>query len=252
MPFAVTQIDLGIIILSEGSPRKTNIIWHHLSSLFIFLGSKITADGDCSYEIKRLLLLGRKSYDKHRQHVKKQRNYFANKSSSSQSYGFSGSQVWMWEFDHKESWVLKNWCFWTLVLESPLDCKEIKPANHKGNQSLNIHWKDWCWSWSCNTLATWHKEMTHWKRPWWWARSKAGGEVDKGGWCGWMASSTRWTWVWVSSRSWWCTGKPGVLQSMGLQRVGHDWVTELITYLWNLRRWYNELITYMGKESEKE
>ena len=81
----------------------------------------------------------KKSYDKPRQHIKKQRHYFANKCPSSQSYGFSSSHVWMWELDHKESWVLKNWCFWTVVLEktleSTLDCKEIKPVNPKGNQS---------------------------------------------------------------------------------------------------------------------
>ena len=93
---------------------------------------------------------------------------------------------------------------------------------------LNIHWKDWCWSWNSNTLATWCKELTHWKRLWCWERLKAGGEGDDRGWDGWMASLTRWTWVWVSSWSWWWIGKPCVLQSMGLQRVGHDWVTEPI------------------------
>ena len=80
-----------------------------------------------------------KSYDQSRQHIKKQRNYFANKGPSSQSYGFSSSHAWMWELDHKESWVLKIWCFWTVILEktleSPLDCKEIKPVSPKGNQS---------------------------------------------------------------------------------------------------------------------
>ena len=100
---------------------------------FIFLGSKITADGDCSHEIKRRLLLGRKSYDKPSQHIKKQRYYFADKVPSNQSYGFSSSHVWLWELYHKESWAPKNWCFWTMVLEktleSPLDCKEIKPVN---------------------------------------------------------------------------------------------------------------------------
>ena len=100
---------------------------------FIFLGSKITADGDCSHEIKRCLLLGRKA----RQHIKKQRHYFAHKSPSSQGYGFSSSHVWMWELDYKEGSALKNWCFWTEVLaktlESPLDCKEIKPVNPKIN-----------------------------------------------------------------------------------------------------------------------
>ena len=90
---------------------------------------------------------------------------------------------------------------------------------------LNLHWKDWCWN--SNTLATWYKELTHWKRLWCWERWKAGGEGDDRGWDGWMASLAWWTWVWASSRSWWWTGKPGVLQSMGSQRVGHDWATEL-------------------------
>ena len=89
-----------------------------------------------------------------------------------------------------------------------------------------MHWKDWCWSWNFNLLATWYKELTHWKRPWCWERLKAGGEGDNRGWDGWMAS-TQWTWVWASSRSSWWTGRPGVLQSMGLQGVVHDWVTEL-------------------------
>jgi len=88
---------------------------------------------------------------------------------------------------------------------------------------LNIHWEHWCWSWNSNTLATWCEELTHWKRPWCWERLKVEGEGDDRGWDGWMASPTQWTWVCISSGSWWWTGKPGVLQSMGLQR---DW-TEL-------------------------
>ena len=103
----------------------------------LFLGSRITASGDYSHEIKTLAPW-KKSYDKPRQHIKKQRYYFANKGPSSQSYGFSSSHVWMWELDHKESWVLKNWCFWTAVLEKtlegPLDYKEVKPVHPKGNQ----------------------------------------------------------------------------------------------------------------------
>ena len=87
---------------------------------------------------------------------------------------------------------------------------------------LNIHWKDWCWSWNSNTLATWCNELTHWKRHWCWKRLKAGGEGDGRGWDGWMASPTQWTWVWVNSGSWWWTGRPGVLQFMGSQRVGHN------------------------------
>ena len=142
------------------------------------------------------------------------------------------SHVRMWELSHKESWVSRNWCFWTVVLEkaleSPLDCKEIQPVNSKGNQSwIVIGRTDWCWSWSSNTLATWCKELTHWKRPWCWERLKTSGEGENRGWNDWMASLTRWTWVWASSGYWWWTGKPGVLQSMGWQRVGHNWATEL-------------------------
>ena len=77
------------------------------------------------------------------------------------------------------------------------------------------------------TLATWCKELTHWKRPWRWERLKVGGEGDDRGWDGWMSSPTQWTWVWVNSGRWWWTRKPGMLQSMGSQRVGHDWATEL-------------------------
>ena len=104
------------------------------------LSSKITADGDCSHEIKRRLLLGRKVMTNLDSILKKQRHYFANKGLSCQGYGFSSSHVWMWELDYKESWAPKNWCFWTVVLEktleSPLDCKEIQPVHHpKGGQS---------------------------------------------------------------------------------------------------------------------
>ena len=92
---------------------------------------------------------------------------------------------------------------------------------------LNIHWKDWCWSWNSNTLATWCEELTHLKRPWCWERLKAEGEGDDRGWDDWVALPIWWTWVWASPGSWWWTGKPGMLQSMRLQRVGQDWATEL-------------------------
>ena len=148
-----------------------------------------------------------KSYEKYRQHIKKQRHYFANKDLSSQSYGFACSHVWMWDLDHKEKWVLKNWCFWTVVLaktlESPLDCK-IKSGNPKGNQYWvfigSVHW---FWSWSSKPLATLCDKLPHWKRPWCWERLKAGGEVDNRRWDGWMASLTRWMWVWASFGRWW-------------------------------------------------
>ena len=92
---------------------------------------------------------------------------------------------------------------------------------------LGVPWRDWCWSWNSNTLATWCEELSHLKRPWCWEGLRAGGEGDDRGWDGWMASPTQWTWIWVGSRSWCWTGKPGVLQLMGSQKVGHDWVTEL-------------------------
>ena len=106
---------------------------------FIFGGLKITADGNCTHEIKRHLLLGRKAMTQPSQHITKQRHYFANSGPSSQSYGFSSSHVQMWKLDYKENWAPKNWCFWTVVLEktleNPLDYKEIKPVHPKRNQS---------------------------------------------------------------------------------------------------------------------
>ena len=133
----------------------------------------------------------------------------------------------MWELDYKESWVPKSWWFWTEALEktlgTPLDCKEIQPVYPKGNQSLILEGL----LLKLNTLATWWEELTPWKRPWCWERLKVGEEENDRGWDGWMASLTQWTWVRASSRRRWNTGKPGMLQSRGSQRVGHDWATEL-------------------------
>ena len=117
---------------------------------------------------------------------------------------------------------------WTVVmkktLESPLDCKEIQPVHHRGNQS-------WIFIGRTDAEAEiailWPPDAKNWLIWWCWERLKAGGEGDSRGWDGWMASSTQWTWVWVNSRTWWWTGKPGVLQSRGLQRVGHNWETEV-------------------------
>ena len=92
---------------------------------------------------------------------------------------------------------------------------------------LGVHWKGWCWSWYSNTLATLCEELTHWKRPWCWEGLWAGGEGENRGWDGWMASLTQWTWVWINSWSWWWTGRPSMLQFMGLQRVRHDLLTEI-------------------------
>ena len=104
---------------------------------------------------------------------------------------------------------------------------------------LGIYWKDWCWSCNSNTLATWWEELTYLKRPWCWER--LGGEGDDRGWDGWMASLTQWTWAWASSGSWWWTGRHGVLQSMGSQRVGHDWATELNWGSWHYLRNLGEI-----------
>ena len=105
---------------------------------FLFLGSKITADGDYSHEIKTIATW-KKSSMTNLDSIKKQRHYFSDKDPSSQGYGFSSGHVGMWELDYKESWTLKNWCFQTVVLEktleSPLDCREIQPVHPKGNQS---------------------------------------------------------------------------------------------------------------------
>ena len=173
----------------------------------------------------------KKSYDKPRQHIRKQRCYFGNKGPSSQTYGFSTSHVWMWELDYKESWVLKNWCFWTVVmektLECPLDCKEIQPVHPKGDQSWVFIGRTHV---EAETPILWPpdgKSWLIWKDPDSGKDSKAGGEGDDRGWDGWMTSLTQWTWVWVNSRSWWWTGRPGVLRFMGSQRVGHNWATEL-------------------------
>ena len=190
----------------------------------------------------------KESYDQPRQHIKKQRHYFAEKGLSCQSYGFSSSRVWMWELDCKESWAQKNGCFWTVVLEktleSPLHHKEIKPVHPKGNQSWIFIGRTDA---EAKTPVLWPPDSKNWlwKRPWCWERLKAGGEEDDRGWDSWMASPTQWTWVWVNSRSWWWTRKPVVLQSMGSQRDGHDWVTELMdlgvikpTDVIGTRNWY--------------
>ena len=159
--------------------------------------------------------------------MKKQRHCFADKGPSSQSYGFPSSHVWIWELDHKESWVPKNWCIWTVVLEkileSPLDCK-IKPVNPKGNQTLysleGLMLKLKLQYFGHLMRRTHSLEKTL-------VLGKTEGKGNDRGWDGWMASLTQWTGVSASSGSWWWTGKPGVLQSMGLQRVRQDWATEL-------------------------
>ena len=189
---------------------------------FIFLGSKITADGDCSHEIKRCWILGGKAM-KNLDNILKSRDI-----TLPTKVHIAKAMVFPVVMYGCESWTIKQaecqridafelWC-WGRLLRVPWTARR---SNQSRKSVLNIHWKDWCWS--SNTLATWCKELTHWKRPWRWERLKAEGDGDDRGQYGWMASSTQWTWVWASSSRWWWTGKPGMLPFMGLQRVRHDW-----------------------------
>ena len=206
---------------------------------FILGGSKITADGDCSHEIKRHLLLGRKTISNLDSILKSRDITLPTKDH------LVKAMVFLVVMYGCESWTIKK-----TERQRKLSVKEMMllncsvgedsweslglqedPTGQSWRKSvLDINWKDRCWSWNSNTLATWCEELTHWKRPWCWERLKVGGEGDDRGWGGWMASLSRWSWVWVSSGRWQRTGKPGMTdgwQSIGSQRVGHNWVTEL-------------------------
>ena len=142
----------------------------------------------------------------------------------------------MLELKYKESWVLKNWRFWTVMLEktleSPLGCKEIQPVNPKGVQSWVFIGRT---DVEAETPIPWPPDgkgrQTHWKRPWCWERLKAGGEGDDRGWDGWMASPTQSTWVWVNSGSWWRTGRPAMLWSMGVTK-SRTWLSDWTELNW--------------------
>ena len=200
---------------------------------FIWVGSKITTDGDCSHEIKRHLLLGRK-YEQPRQHIKKQRHYFSNKGPSSQSYGFSSSHIWKLELEYKESWVVKNLCFWTVVvgkiLESPLDFKEIKPVNPKGNQSwifigttdvepeTSIIWlhdgKNWLTGKDPNPGKDWRQE-----------EKRLTNEMV--GYYRWL-NGHKFEWVSGAGDGLWCLA---CCSPWGLKESWHNWATELNWYI---------------------
>ena len=155
--------------------------------------------------------------------------------------------VWaMWELDYKESWAPRNWCFWTVVLEktleSPLDSKEIQPVHPKRCQSWIFIGRTDA---EAETPILWSPDVKNWligkdpdvRKDW--RREEKG---NNRGWDGWTASPNQWTWVWVNSRSWWWIGRPGVLQSMGSQRVRHGRATELNwTDIWS--RLFNWLVT---------
>ena len=210
---------------------------------FSFLGSKITADGDCSHEIKRHLRLGRKVMTNLDSILKSRDTTLSTKVHLVKAMVFP--VVMMWELDDKESWALKNWCFWTVVWRRLL---RIPWTTRRSNQSIlkeispEYSLKGLMLKLKLQYLAIWWEELTHLKKCWCSERLTAGGEEDDKGWDGWMASLTQWTWVWVNYGSWWWTGWPGVLWFMGSQRVRHDWVTEL-NWMWLQRlqnlKWSN-------------
>ena len=196
---------------------------------FIFLGSKITADGDWSHEIKTHLLLERKLLT-NLAYLKAETLLCQQRSIWSRLWFFQWScvdvRVGLWRKLSAEKLMLLN-CG---VGEDSWESLGLQgdPTRLSWRRSvLGVHWKDWCWSWNSNTLATSWEELTHWKRPWCWEGLEAGREGDNRERDGWMASPTGWAWVWVNSRSWWWIGRTGVLRFMGSQRVEHDWATEL-------------------------
>ena len=199
---------------------------------FGFLDSKVTADGDCSHEIKIRLLLGRKVMTNLDSILKSRDITLPTKVRLVKAMVFPvvmyGCEIWtVKKAEHRKTDAFELWC-WRRLSRVPWTARRsASPSWRRSVLGDWTDWKDWCWSWNSNTLATSCEELTHWKRPLCWEGLRAGGQGDNSGWDGWMASLTRWTWVWVSSGSWWWTGRPGVLQFMGLQRVRHDWATEL-------------------------
>ena len=201
----------------------------------IFWDSKITADGDCSHEIQRFLLLGRKVMTNLDSILKSRDITLPTKVRLVKAMVFP-VVMYGWE-----SWTVKKaerqridafelWCWrrllrvpWTARRSNQSILKEISPGISLEGMMLRL---------KLRTLATSCEELTHRKRLWCWEGLGAGEEGDDRGWDGRMASPTRWAWVWVNSRSWWWTGRPGVLQFMGSQRVRHDWVTELNWWYW--------------------
>ena len=203
---------------------------------FILGGSKITADGDCSHEIKRCLLLGRKIMSNLDSLLNSRDITVPTKVRLVKAMVFP---VVMYGC---ESWTVKKAehrridAFWTVVLEktleSPLDsCKEIQPVHSEGDQPWVFFGRNDA---KAETPVFWPPHVKSWLigKDWCWEGLGAGGEGDDRGWDGWMVSLTRWTWVWVNSGSWWWSGRPGVLRFMGSQRVGHDWATDLIWCLY--------------------
>ena len=196
---------------------------------FVFGGSKITADGDCSHEINRHLLLGRKFVANLDSILKSRDITFPTKVHLVKAMVFPvvmyGCTSWTVKKAERRIDAFELWCWrrllrvpWTARRSNQSILKEISPRYSLEGLMLKL---------KLQYFGYLMLELTHWKRPWCWEGLGAGGEGDDRGWDGWMALSTRWTWVWVNSGSWWWTGRPGVLRFMGSQRVGHNWATEL-------------------------
>ena len=195
---------------------------------FIFLGSKITADGDCSHEIKRCLLFGKKVMTKLDSIFKSRGITLPTKVRLVKAMFFPvvmyGCESWT--VKKAECWRIDAFVVLEKTPEGSLDCKEIQPVHSKGDQSWVFFGRNDA---KAETPVLWPPLANSWLigKDSCWEGLGARGEGDDRGWDGWMASLTRWIWVWVNSGSWWWTGRPGVLQCMGSQRVGHDWETEL-------------------------
>ena len=211
-----------------------------------FWGSKITADGECSHEIKRCLLVPwKKCYDQSSSILKRRDIALQTEVHLVKAmvfpvimYGCESSTIK--KVEHRRIDAFELWCRrrllrvpWTARRSNQSILKEISLEYSLEGLMLKLQlqyfghlmWR--CWSWNFNTLATWCEELTHWKWPWCWERLKVGGGGNDRGWDGWIASPAQRIWIWVSSVSWWWTGKPAVVQSMGLQRVRQDWAIEL-------------------------
>ena len=200
------------------------------SDRLYFFGPPVTADGDCSHEIKRPLLLGRKAMTNLDSMLKNKDITLPTKVHLVKAMVFPvvmyGCENWTkkkaerWRIDAFELWCWRRHLRvpWTASRSNQSLLKEISPEYSLEGRMLKLK-------------LQYVGHLTYLKRPWCWERLKAGGEGDNKGWDGWMASLTLCTWVWVHSGSWWRTGRPGVLQSMGWQRVGHDWATELNWFL---------------------
>ena len=244
-----THIDILLLTSWQIDGEKVKTV-----SDFIFSGSKITVDIDCSHKLKRHLLLARKVMTNIDIVLKSRDITLSTKVTSSQSYGFSSSCVWMWELDHKEGWALKNWCLQTVVLEktpvSPLDSKELKSVNPKGNQPCIFFERPDAEAeapilWSPNVTS-----QTYWKRLWCWERLRSWGEGgDRGEVFGWHYQLSGHEFEQTHGRYWW-TEKPGMLQlwSHKKSRTWADWTTTITEY--NVNFCVKEIKIFMNMQRE--